>query len=69
MFKSEQEYYDFLAWALNGSCLPQRMQESALGAEPWPIPSYWHRIKKHADKMPMDARQAPRKLFVEGVFE
>ena len=38
-FDGQSEYNSFLAWAIEGSCLAQRMQ-SGPGAE-FEIPDYW----------------------------
>jgi hypothetical protein len=38
-FNGQSEYNSFLAWAINGSCLEQRMQESSGGI--FEIPDYW----------------------------
>lgn len=47
MFKSQEEYDYFRAWAVEGSCLPQRMF-STDGGEPFKIPAYWEDLKKKA---------------------
>ncbi len=38
-FEDQAEYNNFLAWAINGSCIVQRMQESSGGV--FEIPDYW----------------------------
>ena len=38
-FEDQAEYNSFLAWAIEGSCLIQRMQESSGGV--FEIPDYW----------------------------
>jgi hypothetical protein len=45
MFKNQDEYDAFLAWAIEGSCLMQRMIESVKGGK-FEIPEYWEKYKK-----------------------
>jgi hypothetical protein len=45
MFRNQDEYSQFRAWAIEGSCLAQRMFESVPGGK-FDIPDYWEKYKK-----------------------
>ena len=48
MFSNEAEYREFLAWAIEGSSIAQRMQSA--GGDEVAIPSYWVKAKPYAEK-------------------
>jgi hypothetical protein len=45
MFKDQDEYSQFRAWVIEGSCLAQRMSESVKGGS-FTIPPHWERFKE-----------------------
>jgi hypothetical protein len=47
MFEDQNEYDSFMAWAIEGSCLAQRMLESVPGGH-FEIPLYWEKHKEMA---------------------
>lgn len=49
MIKDNEEYQEFLTWAMNGSTLAQRMQSPF---EQVVIPEHWEQLKPYADKLP-----------------
>jgi hypothetical protein len=51
MFKNQDEYNQFRAWAIEGSCLAQRMN-SGEGCREFVIPTHWHKYKKQAVNLP-----------------
>jgi hypothetical protein len=51
MFKNQAEFDSFRAWAIEGSCLAQRMN-SGEGCREFIIPKYWHKYKEHAEHFP-----------------
>jgi hypothetical protein len=51
MFKDQAEYDQFMAWAIEGSCLAQRMN-SGEGCREFVIPKHWHKYKEHAEHFP-----------------
>lgn len=64
-FDGQSEYNEFLAWAIEGSCLSQRMQTSSGGT--FDIPDYWFYWKKkknlNADtELTPISREVPYKL-------
>lgn len=50
MFKNQAEYEEFKAWAVEGSCLRQRMQSAEGGV--FTIPDYWEKFKPIARTLP-----------------
>lgn len=61
MFKNQDDYDSFRAWALEGSCLAQRMSESVEGGV-FEIPSYWKKYKRAAKSMPERLKDLPKFL-------
>jgi hypothetical protein len=64
-FNGQSEYDSFLAWAIEGSCLEQRMQTSSGGV--FDIPDYWfywREAKKLGNKTKLDeeSRKLPYRL-------
>jgi hypothetical protein len=45
MFRDQGEYDQFRAWAIEGSCLMQRMIESVPNGK-FKIPDHWERFKE-----------------------
>jgi hypothetical protein len=52
MFKDQNEYNQFRAWVIEGSCLGQRMAESNGGE--FEIPLHWKTYKQKADELGID---------------
>jgi hypothetical protein len=64
-FEDQSEYNNFLAWAIEGSCLEQRMQESYGGT--FDIPDYWFYWKEakklnNETKLDEETRKLPHLL-------
>jgi hypothetical protein len=51
MFKNQDEYEQFRAWAIEGSCLAQRMN-ACEGVKEFEIPKHWHKYKERAEQLP-----------------
>jgi hypothetical protein len=69
-FNGQPEYDSFLAWAIEGSCLKQRMQESSGGT--FEIPYHWFFWRgafklKEGGKLDEDFRELPDRLDLHSV--
>ncbi len=49
-FPNKDDFDSFQAWAIEGSCLAQRMSESAPGGI-FTIPGHWELLKDYAEEM------------------
>jgi hypothetical protein len=58
MFRDQGEYDQFMAWAIEGSCLAQRMNACEGGS--FEIPAHWHKYHDQAEKGLMPRRLPSR---------